>query len=63
MMISEAAFKWVMTHPWMTFFLVLAAISAIENVITSIASIFNRNKKTNTLEVKILDKDGKEIPQ
>lgn len=61
MLISEAAFNWIMAHPWMTFFIALAVISAIKEIITSIAAIFNRNSKTNRVEVHILDKDGKEI--
>lgn len=60
MMISEAAFNWIMAHPWMTFFIVLAVISALENIITSFVGIFNRKKKNN-IEVTILDKDGREI--
>lgn len=61
MLISEAAFTWIMAHPWMTFFLALAIISAIENIFTSITSIFNRNKKKNDIRVTILDKDGNEV--
>lgn len=49
MMITEATFNWIMAHPWMTFFIALAAISAIESVLTSIAKIFNRKKKVNVI--------------
>lgn len=65
MMIHEAAFQWIMAHPWMTFFIALALISAIENIITSIFKAIGRvRSKTHTssgVEVTILDKDGNEI--
>lgn len=65
MMIHEAAFQWIMAHPWMTFFIALAVISAIENIVTSIFKAIGRvrsNAKTsNGVEVTILDKDGNEI--
>ena len=60
MQVSEVVFTWVMEHPWMTFFIVLMILSVIRDIIDSIFSIFNRKKK-NSIEVTILDKDGREI--
>lgn len=65
MMIHEAAFQWIMAHPWMTFFIALAVIEAIENIITSIFKAIGRARSNVTtskdVEVTILDKDGNEL--
>lgn len=30
--------NWMMVHPWMTFFLILAAIEAVSNIVSSICT-------------------------
>lgn len=37
---GDAVLEWAMAHPWMTFFIILVSICAIEEIIIAICGLF-----------------------